>query len=76
MSARDYINVQKALPGEYSYRNESFTLAKTSDDDNLSLTASTDFEFFKMKKGDSIPIKKVDIEEHLNKQLFNFKRKL
>jgi len=76
MSARDYINVKKAMPGKYNYRNESFTLAKTEDDDTMSLTADTDFGFFNMKKGDTKPIKTADIEHHLNRKLFNFNRKL
>ena len=75
MSAKDFIKVRKAIPGEYSDKKESFSLSETEDKNILNLKANTDFKFYDMKKGDSIPIKKDVIESELNNYLFGFQRK-
>lgn len=76
MDSADFINVKKAIVGEYSHGNESFSLDNTENDTIMSLTANTNFKFLDMKKGDLISIEKNVIEAHLNKRLFEFRRKL
>jgi len=63
----------KAMPGIYSNKLESFQIQKTDNDEVLNITALTTISYFPLFKGTTIPLNKETIESLINDEELGFR---
>ena len=70
------LNNRKIKSGIYSNGVEIFRIDKTDSDDTISFHAISDISFFKLRKGESISLKKDTIESLLNDDLITYRHRI
>jgi hypothetical protein len=69
------LNNRKLQSGIYSDGVETFRIDKTDDDDTISFHAISDISYFKLRKGESIPLRKDTIESLINDDLITYRHR-